>query len=137
MFFFFVFNCFANNFYQQSRLFERFNYFYGIFHFFVWNYQCCGSRGTKILANSCSVVDAAAVNLNGIKTLLDNGLSILAGIYLLKVNNRNARTRCEICSKLTKKTSERHQWRRSGVFIVNFEYISHLVLGFLLLTLNI
>ena len=24
-----------------------------------------------------------------------------AGIYLLKVNNRNARTRVEICSKLT------------------------------------
>ena len=29
------------------------------------------------------------------------------------------------------------QWRRSGVFIVNFEHISHLVLVFLLLTLNI
>ena len=28
------------------------------------------------------------------------------------------------------------QWRRSGVFIVNFEHISHLVLVFLLLTLN-
>ena len=28
-------------------------------------------------------------------------LSIPAGIYLLKVNNRNTRTRCEICSKLT------------------------------------
>ena len=27
-------------------------------------------------------------------------------------------------------------WRRSGVFIVSFEYISHLVLKFLLLTLN-
>ena len=27
-------------------------------------------------------------------------------------------------------------WRRSGVFIVNFEHISHLVLVFLLLTLN-
>ena len=27
-----------------------------------------------------------------------------AGIYLLKVNNRNTRTRCEICSKLTIKT---------------------------------
>ena len=27
------------------------------------------------------------------------------------------------------------QWRRPGVFIVNFEYISHLVLVFLLLTL--
>ena len=31
------------------------------------------------------------------------------GIYLLKVNNRNTRTRRKICSKLTKKTSERHQ----------------------------
>ena len=28
-------------------------------------------------------------------------------------------------------------WRRSGIFIVNFEHISHLVLVFLLLTLNI
>ena len=27
-------------------------------------------------------------------------------------------------------------WRRSGVFRVNFEHISHLVLVFLLLTLN-
>ena len=27
-----------------------------------------------------------------------------AGIYLLKVNNRNTRARCEICSKLTVKT---------------------------------
>ena len=59
-----------------------------------------------------------------------------AGIYLLKVNNRNTRTRCEICSKLTIKTPERRQWRRSGVFIVNFEHISHLVLVFLMLTLN-
>ena len=87
-----------------------------------------------------------------------------AGIYLLKVNNRNTRTRCEICSKLTIKTPERrfqcslliplktsenqrfsdifrgikreHWKRRSGVFIVIFEHISHLVLVFLLLTLN-
>ena len=29
------------------------------------------------------------------------------------------------------------QWRRSDVFIVNFELILHLVLVFLLLTLNI
>ena len=42
---------------------------------------------------------------------------------------------CEICSKLTTKTSERRQWRRFGVFIVNFEYISHLFL-LLLLTLS-
>ena len=57
------------------------------------------------------------------------------GIYLLKFNDRNARTRCEICSKLTIKAPER-QWRRSGVFVVNFEHISHLVLVFMLLTLN-
>ena len=41
-----------------------------------------------------------------------------AGIYLLKVNNRNTRTMCEI-------------W--PGVFIVNFEHISRLALVFLLL----
>ena len=63
-------------------------------------------------------------------------LNIPVGIHMVKVNNRNTRTRCEICSKLTIKTPERHQWRRSGVFIVNFQYISHLVLVFLLLTLN-
>ena len=59
-----------------------------------------------------------------------------AGIYLLKVNNRNTRRRCEMCSKLTIKNPEQHHWRRSGVFILNFEYISHLVLVFLLITLN-
>ena len=32
---------------------------------------------------------------------------------------------CEICSKLTINTRERHQWSRSGIFIVNFEQISH------------
>ena len=50
-------------------------------------------------------------------------------IYLLKVN-RNTRTRCEICSKLTRKTPERRHWRRSVVFIVKFEHISQLVLLF-------
>ena len=50
-----------------------------------------------------------------------------AGIYLLKVNNRNTRIRCEICSKLTIKIPERRQWDRSGIFIVHFEHISHLV----------
>ena len=55
-----------------------------------------------------------------------------AGNYMFKVNNRNTRTRCEICSKLTIKTLECH----SGIFIVNFENISPLVLVFLLLPLN-
>ena len=31
----------------------------------------------------------------------------ISSIYLLKVTNRNTRTRCEICSKLTIKTPER------------------------------
>ena len=50
---------------------------------------------------------------------------ILAGNYMFKVNNKD-----------TRKTP----WRRSGLFIVNFEYISHFVLVFLwsivLLTLS-
>ena len=60
---------------------------------------------------------------------------------------------CQTCSKLTTKTPERREnclthsnnlpavadecvwtfWRRSGVFIVNFEHISHVFLVFLLL----
>ena len=61
----------------------------------------------------------------------------MVGIYLHKVKNRNTRARCEICSKLIIKTPERRRRRLSGVFIVNFERISHLLLVFLLLTLNI
>ena len=42
----------------------------------------------------------------------------LLKVYLLEVNNRNTRKRCEIYSKLIIKIS--------GIFIVNFEHISHL-----------
>ena len=62
-----------------------------------------------------------------------------AVIYLLKVHNRNTRTKCEVCSKLTIKKPERRYWPhwcRSGVFIVNFKYISHIVSVFLLLTVS-
>ena len=38
-----------------------------------------------------------------------------AGISLLKVNNRNTRARCEICSKLTIKIPERRHWVVVGV----------------------
>ena len=55
---------------------------------------------------------------------------------MFKVNNRNTRRRCEIFPELTIKTRKRRQWCRSGVFIVNFEHISHFVLVFLLLTLS-
>ena len=50
---------------------------------------------------------------------------------MLKVNKRNTRTWCEICSKLTIKTPERCHWSCSDVFIVNFEHISHLLLVFI------
>ena len=49
------------------------------------------------------------------------------GIYLLKVNNGNTRLRCKICSTLTIKAPERRHISH---------HISHLVLVFLLLTLN-
>ena len=42
-----------------------------------------------------------------------------AGNYMLKVNNRKT-----------------IKWRRSGIFIVSFERISHIDLVFLLLTLS-
>ena len=53
-----------------------------------------------------------------------------------KLTIETLETNCEISLKLTIKTLKRRQWRRSGVFIANFEHISHLVLLFLLLTLN-
>ena len=58
---------------------------------------------------------------------------------MFKVNNRNTRKKCEICSKFTIKTPEerqQRQWHRSGVFIANSEQFSHLVLTFLLLMLT-
>ena len=71
-----------------------------------------------------------------LKAFLNRFVLIQANIYLFKFNNRNTRKRCETCSKLTIKTTEWRQWRRSGVFIVNFEHISLHFLVFLLLTLN-
>ena len=50
-------------------------------------------------------------------------------IYMFKFKNRNTRKRCEICSRLTIKTTD-------NVAIVNFDHISQLFLMFLSLTLN-
>ena len=64
---------------------------------------------------------------------------IPAGIYLLKVSNRNTRARCEICLKLIIKSPElklKIKTSGSGVFIINFEHVSQLVLIFLLLNLK-
>ena len=74
----------------------------------------------------------------GYRTWIEHGrllkflraFSVSANIYFFKFNNRNTRKRCEKCLKLTIKTSERCQWRRSSVFIFNFEHSSHLFLVF-------
>ena len=50
-----------------------------------------------------------------------------ACIYLFKFNNGSTRTMYKICSKLTIKT-ERLQWHRSGILIVNVKQISHIAL---------
>ena len=71
------------------------------------------------------------LTLKELNTRLSNVLwrSLFLGIYPFKINNENI-TRCEICSKLTIKTLEGRQWHHSGVFIVNFGQISHIILGF-------
>ena len=57
-----------------------------------------------------------------------------AKIYLFsRRSNRITRKRCKTCSKLTIKAPERPQWRRSAVFIVNFEHISDIFLVFIVL----
>ena len=59
--------------------------------------------------------------------VLNTPLIYPAGIYMFKVNNRNTRARCEICStiKLTTETPERRHWYTpcSSVSIVNFEHV--------------
>ena len=54
----------------------------------------------------------------------DSGCTInyfQAGVYLFKVNYRNTRKRCKICSKLTIKTAKRRHWR--DLPIVNLEHV--------------
>ena len=82
------------------------------------------------------ILTAKTVNSDNVVKIEKNTGSYPAGNYMFKFNNGNTRTRCEIFSKLTIKTPERRHWRHSGVFLVIFKHISHLVLLFLLLTLN-
>ena len=59
-----------------------------------------------------------------------------AGIYLFRNNTENFREMYEKCSKLTIKIPEQGHCCRFGVFFVNFEQISDIVLMFPLFTLN-
>ena len=50
--------------------------------------------------------------------LLMSNFRCPANSYLFKVNNKNIWKRCQMCSKLTMRTTEKRQSRRSGVFII-------------------
>ena len=70
-----------------------------------------------------------------------SGVNYLTGVHpsqylLVESQQQNFRKRSERCWKLTIKTPEWHHGRRYGVFIVNFEHISHLFLVFLFLPLS-
>ena len=60
-------------------------------------------------------------NISKLSSSCDKKYTHPITIHLFKVNNSNTRRKCELCSKLTIKTPE----RCCGVFIVNFEQISH------------
>ena len=68
---------------------------------------------------------------NFVKLKLSSNSTPYSAKNLFKVNYRNARAICKICSRLAIKTPE-----RSSVSIVTFEQISRIFLVFLLLTLN-
>ena len=96
---------------------------------FLVSRQRTGDKESTQIENPCE----KNVRLDKNTSIIYQFKNSTAKIYLLKVNNRNTRKSYEISSKLTIKTPER---RRSGVFIVNFEHISHLFLPSLLLTLS-
>ena len=130
-------NCIAL--YQQVRLFLwclTWNLFNLVWsqnkHLLSWKLSLTFDNGF-----CCVVIGLSRVSINDTWVEIQLALTCFPNnIYFLKVRNRNTRKRSEVCSKLTIKTLERQQWRRSGVFIVNFEHISHLFLVFLLLALN-
>ena len=108
--------------------------------------QCSLFEDQKLLYFSRLVPDTPISNPQKMKTSLEMKISLLmvtkkcffietlffvlavisnpSNIYLFKVNIRNMRRRCEICSELTIKTPERRHWRRFGVIIVNWAYFS-------------
>ena len=112
---------------------KRFYILFWCFRCWLWTIKCR-------LGNLCK--EMLILEIYWRKFWLDNSrdhsFSTLAklicaypvGIYLLKVNNRNSRTRCEIRSKLTIKITERRHWRKrtyfsfcSSISVVNFDYV--------------
>ena len=57
----------------------------------------------RVLIPDFNIYRSRSVMMKYVNTINPNGN------YMFKVSNRNTRTRCEICSKLTRKTPERRQ----------------------------
>ena len=60
--------------------------------------QCCPSYWSQWIPEICNKTDCPKNK------------------YMLKVNNKKTRERCEICSKLTRKIPERRHWRQLLTF---------------------
>ena len=90
-----------------------------------------------------SCVQHVMTNEINLKFFLHVRRYLQAGNYMFKVNSRNTKTRCEICSKLTIKTAERrhlypHQKKIHQKTLRMFsDGRDGVVLVSLLLTLNI
>ena len=90
--------------------------------------SCCGTKSSLILFRFSKTTYKKSYLNPWYFQLFGNDYK--TGRTFFKVNNENTKRMCEICSKLTVKTTEPRQWPLSDVVIVNFEQISHTVLAF-------
>ena len=98
----------------------------------IWNCSWYRNETQKVLLYHCGYVKTRSnykyLFKDSNKVTRTKSSAFPASIYLLKVYNRNTEKSYEICSKLAQKRPKRLYWRRSGLFIVNFEHVLHLFL---------
>ena len=101
---------------------------YGSSNIVKWNIFCCSSFFNTVKKTVITDPKQYCKKKNKNCNRFNN--KHLANIYLFKIDNKNTRKRCEICSKLTIKTTERRHWPRiyftsfSIVSIVDFEQLN-------------
>ena len=85
-----------------DRSWHTFYQWYNLFHRFELSGKLFWSELTTVF--SCF----GRIKVQNV-SLRNNYILFPTGIYLFKINNRNSRTICKICSKLAIKTTERRQ----------------------------
>ena len=137
---------------RKKKILLRFFRFFWWYHtvsllsaFYAFSFLCCCQSFLEHVSHICKILKIGWQPGNYRITRMRNSwftsefhswwVNSPTGNYMFKVNNRNTRRSCEICSRLKIKTPQRRR-RRSGIFIVNFELILQLALVFLLLTLS-